>query len=85
MAQVANSPASTESWVAKDGHHYTVAELADCWNVSTDFVRDLFRNESGVVRWVHSRPGKRRYIVIRIPAVVAQRVYRRAQQYPSAA
>jgi hypothetical protein len=67
-------------WRAENGHHYTVAELAEGWNVSTDFIRDLFRDEDGVVRWVRNRPGKRRYIVIRIPADTAERVYRRAQR-----
>jgi predicted Fe-S protein YdhL (DUF1289 family) len=57
-----------------------VAELSDAWNVSPDFIRDLFRDEHEVVRWVRSRPGKRRYIVLRIPAGAAERVYRRAQQ-----
>jgi len=57
-----------------------VAELSEAWNVSPDFIRDLFRDEHDVVRWVRSRPGKRRYIVIRIPASTAERVYRRAQQ-----
>ena len=71
---------AARGWQAKDGHHYTVAELAEAWNVSTDFVRDLFRDEQDVVRWVRSRPGKRRYIVLRIPASVAERIYRRAQQ-----
>lgn len=83
MTQVASVPASfagTRGWQPKDGHHYTVAELAEAWNVSTDFIRDLFREEHDVVRWVRSRPGKRRYIVIRIPAGAAERVYRRAQR-----
>jgi len=71
---------STASWQAAAGHHYTVAELADAWNVSTDFIRELFRSESDVVRWVRNRPGKRRYVTLRIPATAAERVYRRAQQ-----
>jgi hypothetical protein len=29
-----------------------------------------------VVRWVRNRPGERRYIVLRIPASTAERVYR---------
>lgn len=74
------SPPAARGWQANDGHHYTVAELSEAWNVSPDFVRDLFRDESEVVRWVRSRPGKRRYVVIRIPAGAAERVYRRAQQ-----
>ena len=76
---VSAAPA-VKGWQAKEAHHYTVAELAEAWNVSTDFIRDLFRNEHDVVRWVRSRPGKRRYIVIRIPASAADRVYRQAQR-----
>jgi hypothetical protein len=71
--------ASAASWQAAAGHHYTVAELADEWNVSTDFIRELFRRESDVVRWVRNRPGKRRYVTLRIPAGAAERVYRPAQ------
>ncbi len=74
-------PESTPlGWAPKEGYHYTVAELAESWNVSTDFIRDLFRDEGDVLRWFRSRPGKRRYVVIRIPGTVAERVYRRAQR-----
>lgn len=69
-------------WQPKEAHHYTVAELSEAWNVSADFVRDLFRDEGDVVRWARKRPGKRRYVVLRIPATTAERVYRRAQQKP---
>jgi hypothetical protein len=57
-----------------------LANHDEAWNVSPDFIRDLFRDERDIVRWVRSRPGKRRYIVIRIPASATARVYRRAQQ-----
>jgi hypothetical protein len=77
---LASPSSATRGWLAKEGHHYTVGELAEAWNVSTDFIRDLFREENDVVRWVRSRPGKRRYIVIRIPGGAAERVYRRAQR-----
>ena len=73
-------PAAYCGWQSKAGHQYKVAELAEEWNVSADFIRDLFRDEVGVIRWVRNRPGKRRYIVIRIPADTAERVYRRAQR-----
>ena len=65
-------------WHAKDGYHYTVRELSDAWNVSDDFIRDLFQEEPDVIRWVRHRPGRRRYITVRIPAATADRVYRRA-------
>jgi hypothetical protein len=70
---------SAGGWEAEDGHHYTVAELAEAWNVSDDFVRDLFADERDVLRWFRNRRGRRRYVVLRIPAPVAERVYRRAQ------
>jgi hypothetical protein len=80
LMQTQHSPSEVDGWQPRDGYHYTVAELAEQWNVSADFVRDLFRDEPGVIRWVRNRPGRRRYIVIRIPGITAQRVYRRAQR-----
>jgi hypothetical protein len=77
----AHSP--IDGWQAEPSHHYTAAELAAAWNVSVDFIRDLFRDETNVVRWNKSRPGKRRYVVMRVPAEVAQAVYRRAQGPPT--
>ena len=74
------TPGDPRGWQAIRGHHYTVAELAEAWNVSTDFIRELFRGESDVVRWVRNRPGKRRYVTVRVPAGTAERVYRRALQ-----
>jgi len=47
---------AARGWQARDGHHYTVAELSEAWNVSPDFIRDLFRDEREVVRWVSSHP-----------------------------
>ncbi len=80
MPSLALPQATTRNWTGQDGHHYTVGELAEAWNVSTDFIRDLFRDEVDVLRWARSRPGKRRYVVLRIPSAAAERVYRRAQQ-----
>ena len=71
---------AVRGWEPADGYLYAVAELAKAWNVSTDFIRDLFHDEPEVVRWVRNRPGKRRYVVVRIPASIAERVYRRAQR-----
>jgi hypothetical protein len=71
--------ARLDPWQPEEGHHYTVKELAKCWNVSSDFVRQLFAAEADVLRWINHRPGKRRYIVVRVPALVAERVYKRAQ------
>jgi hypothetical protein len=78
--RAAGFESGVSGWQAETGHHYTVAELADAWNVSDDFIRDLFPDEKDVIRWVRNRRGKRRYVVLRIPAPVAERAYRRAQQ-----
>lgn len=57
--------------------HLTVEELADSWSLSADFVRRLFLHEPGVLIFYNSRPGRRVYRSIRIPASVAQRVHDR--------
>jgi hypothetical protein len=82
MGQTTAPPTSaeTQGWQAKKGHHYTVAELSEEWNVSTEFIRDLFRHEPDVVCWVRRRPGRRRYVTMRIPSSAAERAYRRAQR-----
>jgi len=80
QANVAGFDGVHRGWRADKDHHYTVGELADAWNVSHDFIRDLFRDEANVVRWARNRPGRRHYVVMRIPAAVAERVYLRAQQ-----
>ena len=54
--------------------HYSVEELAELWNMSTDFVRRLFANEPGVVVFHRRRPGRRVYRTLRIPGTVAARV-----------
>ena len=60
--------------------HYSVIELATIWNVSDDLIRKLFQNEPGVVHITQHRPGRRRYITLRIPECVALRVYRRMER-----
>jgi len=58
--------------------HFSPTELASLWGFSARFVRDLFRNEPGVI--VIDRPEqmhKRAYATIRIPESVAGRVYQR--------
>ena len=57
--------------------HYTVPELAKLWHVSDDTIRRMFKGEPGVIEIRLQRPGKRRYVVLRIPESVALRVYRR--------
>lgn len=58
--------------------HYTPAELADLWNLSTDTVRRMFENETGVLVFENPvRSSSRRFRTLRIPESVAQRVYSR--------
>jgi len=57
--------------------HYTVAELATSRNLSPDTIRDLFRDEPGVLKITKPRRGTRGYVVLRIPESVAIRVFDR--------
>ena len=59
---------------------YTVAQLAHEWGFSTDKIRELFRNEPGVLKLKDENAAKKRkrsYVTLRIPPEVAQRVKRR--------
>lgn len=62
--------------------HFSVADLAANLNLSTDCVRDLFRNEPGVIVIERPRKGCRGYQTLRIPESVAQRVYERLKSKP---
>ncbi|HKV63217.1 MAG TPA: hypothetical protein VJO16_14990 [Candidatus Acidoferrum sp.] len=55
----------------------TVAEVATLMKVSATFVRRTFEDEPGVVRLGHSANGKRRYLTLRIPRLVFERVITR--------
>ncbi|HEV2196057.1 MAG TPA: hypothetical protein VGR55_10780 [Candidatus Acidoferrum sp.] len=58
--------------------HYAVAEIAEMWNLSADKVRELFENEPGVLGLGERSPRhKRRYVTLRIPHSVLERVHRR--------
>lgn len=59
--------------------HYTVAEIAQLWNLSDDAVRNIFEKESGVLMIGDQRPSirKRRYTTLRIPEDIVERVHRR--------
>jgi hypothetical protein len=60
------------------GTAYTVAEIAALWSLSVDKVRDLFKNEPGVIKIAKAaKKGKRAYVNLRIPEAVAARVERR--------
>lgn len=56
--------------------HWDVGEVAEQWGISTDLVRDIFKDEDGVL--IVERPGtrtKRSYSTMRIPESVLERVY----------
>jgi hypothetical protein len=60
--------------------HMSPAELGKLWGLSARFIRDLFRDEKGVL--LIDRPEKmhkRGYSTIRIPSSVAARVHLRLQ------
>jgi hypothetical protein len=58
--------------------HFSVGELSERWNLSTDSIRRLFENEPGVLVFKNNQPYKRTYKTLRIPESVAMRVYRRS-------
>ena len=56
--------------------HFSVAEIGCMWNLSKDAVRRMFQNEPGVlVLGGHSSSRKRRYVTLRIPQAVLERVH----------
>jgi hypothetical protein len=59
-------------------YHYTIKELAKIWALSQTNVRRMLLNEPGVLRFGLEKKGHRRaYVTLRVPASVAERVYRR--------
>ena len=65
--------------------HYAVTEIAELWNLSADKVRDLFQNEPGVLVIGERSPRrKRRYVTLRIPQSVLERVHSRLSSKMSA-
>ena len=70
-------PSQTETSVHIE-RHYAVAEIAEMWNLSADKVRELFENEPGVLVIGERSPRhKRRYVTLRIPQKVLERVHHR--------
>jgi hypothetical protein len=59
--------------------HYSPAEIAELWHLSAEEVRRIFSNEPGVLVIGNAKPryGRRRYVTLRIPEQVLERVHRR--------
>lgn len=58
--------------------HFSVQTLAEIWGMSADTVRQLFEDEPGVIRLGDRTSGRRRrYVTLRIPESVADRVHKR--------
>ena len=55
----------------------TVAEVAALMKVSVSYVRKTFEDEPGVIRLGQAANGKRRYLTLRIPRPVFERVMTR--------
>jgi hypothetical protein len=56
--------------------HYSVAEIATLWNLSEDSIRNIFRDEPGVLKIGSSfKRRKRGYVVLRIPESILQKVH----------
>jgi hypothetical protein len=63
------------------GTNWTLKELADKWGLSTDTIRDTFKNESGILKFerpaVKGKRPKRAYTTFTIPEDVVERVEKR--------
>jgi hypothetical protein len=72
-----------------DEKHYAPDELAELWGVSAETIRNVFREEPGVLRfsqpkqaWLSRR--RRKYVSMRIPKSVAERVHKKLSAVPAA-
>lgn len=54
--------------------HYTPQELAELWGVNVETIRNIFRDEPGVLKISN---GSKLRTTLRIPLDVAERVHRR--------
>ena len=81
-----SSPAPTRQVTALEPH-YTPKQLAELWGYSENTIRNIFREQDGVLRIGSSfRRGKQGYVSMRIPESVAQRVHEELSRvkYPNA-
>ena len=61
-----------------DEPHYSPSELAKSWGLDVETIRNLFRNEPGVLKIGDKNPKhKRPYLTLRIPESVAVRLHER--------
>jgi hypothetical protein len=58
----------------------TPQEIAEAWQVDVNTVRRIFVDLLGVLKLSFPRRGKRNYLTLRIPASVAQPVWRERSQ-----
>jgi hypothetical protein len=64
-----------------DEKHYSPADLAKAWSFDVETVRNIFRDEPGVLKIGEKNPrGKRMYLTLRIPESVAVRVHKRLSE-----
>jgi hypothetical protein len=63
-----------------DEPHYTVHQIAKWWHMDVDYVRRIFKEEKGVLRFGNAvtTARKRAYTTIRVPRSVLERVHRLA-------
>jgi hypothetical protein len=58
--------------------HFSIKEIAELWGLCENSVRELFKEEPGVIRIQRPRSRyKRAYTTLRIPMSVLDRVHRR--------
>jgi len=58
--------------------HFSIKEIAKLWGLCENSVREIFKQEPGVIRIERPRSRyKRAYTTIRIPKSVLERVHRR--------
>ena len=73
LQDISHSPVS-----AVEERHYSPQELATAWGVSVQTIRDVFRDEPGVLKLgSDGTRTRRRYKTLRIPESVAERVHTR--------
>jgi hypothetical protein len=70
--------------IAPAERHYAVIKVAELWNLSPDKVREIFEHEPGVLVIGDRSPRhERRYLTLRIPQTVLQRVHNRLAAKPT--